>query len=555
MKTLFNHKRKLALLAFLVSWISQSLAHAATGTWSSTGSMADVRHAHTATLLQNGKVLVAGRYGGVSISAELYDSATGTWATTGEMFKTSYGHTATLLQNGKVLVTGGWGDTGNLSRAELYDPEAGTWAATGEMGAPRSSHTATLLSNGKVLVAGGEGSGYPMRAELYDPGTGTWTPTGDMKLGRTYGHTATLLPNGKVLVVGGWGGTGNYYLLNAELYDPGTGLWTETRGMHYHREHHTATLLPNGKLMVAGGRGYNGGILQIAEVYDIATEEWMITGSMETGRYVHTATLLPSGEVLIAGGIDRSLNCLSSSELYNPVSGTWRTTGVMSTVRYGHTADLLPNGKVLVAGGYSSYYLSSAELYVPGPFTLTLLAMEHGEIAGNASPYPLGATATLTPIASPGYVFTEWTGDFSEAANPLTILMDSDKSLGAVFGPDPSDADGDGLSAYQEIVTYGCDPSKNDTDGDGFLDGYEVLTGKSPLDDQSKPALVAEARTAIEFTFPSALGKTYRIEDSLDLTTWETVESGIAGNGGVIQRFYSTRNVPKRYFRVEEDPQ
>ena len=68
-----------------------------------------------------------------------------------------------------------------------------------------------------------------------------------------------------------------------------------------------------------------------------------------------------------------------------------------------------------------------------------------------------------------------------------------------------------------------------------------------------KPALVAEARTAIEFTFPSALGKTYRIEDSLDLTTWGTVESGITGNGGQIQRFYSTRNVPKRYFRVEED--
>ena len=63
---------------------------------------------------------------------------------------------------------------------------------------------------------------------------------------------------------------------------------------------------------------------------------------------------------------------------------------------------------------------------------------------------------------------------------------------------------------------------------------------------------MAEARTAIEFTFPAELGKTYRIEASLDLSTWETVEDGIAGNGGQIQRFYTTRNMPKRYFRVEE---
>ena len=75
----------------------------------------------------------------------------------------------------------------------------------------------------------------------------------------------------------------------------------------------------------------------------------------------------------------------------------------------------------------------------------------------------------------------------------------------------------------------------------------------SPLDGADHPALVAEARTAIEFTFPAAVGKTYRIEDSLDLAIWTTVKSGIAGTGGQIQRFYTTRNMPKRFFRVEED--
>jgi uncharacterized delta-60 repeat protein len=114
-----------------------------------------------------------------------------------------------------------------------------------------------------------------------------------------------------------------------------------------------------------------------------------------------------------------------------------------------------------------------------------------------------------------------------------------------------SDSDDDGLSDGQEIARM-ANPLVPDTDNDGFLDGYEVQTGKSPTDPLDKPALLAEARTAIEFTFPSALGKTYRIEDSLDMTGWTPVESGIAGNGGVITRFYTTRNQIKRFFRVEE---
>lgn len=152
----------------------------------------------------------------------------------------------------------------------------------------------------------------------------------------------------------------------------------------------------------------------------------------------------------------------------------------------------------------------------------------------------------------------------------------SDYAEVVTYGTDPSraDSDGDGLNDYDELFVYHTNPNLadtdndglndgaeishgtnltvKDTDGDGFTDGYEVLTGKSPTDILDHPALVAEARTAIEFTFPSALGKSYRIEGSLDLDTWTTVESGIAGNGGQIRRFYSTRNAPQRFLRVEE---
>lgn len=119
--------------------------------------------------------------------------------------------------------------------------------------------------------------------------------------------------------------------------------------------------------------------------------------------------------------------------------------------------------------------------------------------------------------------------------------------------PNLADSDNDGLRDGEEFNTHHTNPLVADSDGDGFLDGYEVLTGKSPLDIADKPALVAEARTAIEFTFPAAIGKSYRIESSSDLQTWEIVESGIAGTGSVIQRFYTTRGLPKRYFRVEEN--
>jgi hypothetical protein len=189
--------------------------------------------------------------------------------------------------------------------------------------------------------------------------------------------------------------------------------------------------------------------------------------------------------------------------------------------------------------------------------------------------------------ANLGYLFSDWSGDATGTDNPLSVLMnadtdddgdglsDADEINTQGTNPKRADSDGDGLSDPDElqihhtnpivadtdndglrdgaeINTYLTLPKVADTDGDGFLDGYEVLTGHLPLIAADKPALVAEVLTAIEFTFTAAIGKTYRIEASLDLKTWTTVESGIAGNGEEIKRFYTTRDMPKRYFRVEE---
>jgi hypothetical protein len=232
-----------------------------TGVWAVTGSMSTTRWLHTATLLPNGTVLVVGGSGAANdttdlASAEIFNPATGTWSPAGNMSTPRYRHTATLLPNGTVLVAGGDDDSLSnggpaVASAEIFNPDTGAWTLTGSLATSRYNHTATLLQNGTVLVTGGgTGNGYATvlaSSEIYNPTTGTWTVTGDLARAR-YAHTATLFANGKVLVAGG-----DVELASAEIYDPVAGTWGITGSFNWARESHTATLLPNGTVLAAGG--------------------------------------------------------------------------------------------------------------------------------------------------------------------------------------------------------------------------------------------------------------------------------------------------------------
>jgi len=279
----------------------------------------------------------------------------GTWTETGDLITARWDHTATLLPDGMVLVAGGKNNV-PLASAELYDPASGTWTETGHLADARFSLTATLLPNGEVLVAGGALNSFTTlaSAELYDPASGNWTETGSLANGRMT-HTATLLPDGEVVVAGG---LGHGILASAEIYDPASGTWTETGSLANKRCQHTATLLPNGKVLVTAGSNISG-TLASAELYDPISGTWSETGSLAHARFSHTATLLPNGQVLVAGG-----SLLASAELYDPASGIWTETRSLIDGRDLHTATLLSNGKVLVAGGLGRRdYLASAELY------------------------------------------------------------------------------------------------------------------------------------------------------------------------------------------------
>jgi hypothetical protein len=366
-----------------------------TSAFAPTGNLVEARGLQTATLLPNNEVLVANGsnsssnleatgYVGLS-SIEVYDAGTGAFTEIyGEDGIGIYGHTATLLTNGTVLLAGGfvndvwsYGTSTATNGVGLYNVATGALPGTGNMTAGRGCHTATLLADGNVLIAGGSdtdptGTGLAS-AELYDPSTGTFTPTGSMAVGR-YLHTATLLQNGKVLIVGGTLTSTSDPYATAEIYDPATGIFRTTGAMVTAREQHTATLLADGRVLIVGGAtsppaplasdwlGTSTGDSQstaTAEIYDPSTGSFSVTGSMAEARTFHTATLLPSGKVLVAGGGDEN----STAEIYDPATGSFSTTGGMEIGRSGHTATLLPNGSLLVAGGGIFSGLASAELY------------------------------------------------------------------------------------------------------------------------------------------------------------------------------------------------
>jgi len=362
--------------------------------WTTTGSLLEARWSHAATLLQDGRVLVAGGNiypGGDSeipasdflASAEVYDPQTGSWTGTGAMTEArGGGHSATVLQDGKVLVAGGNSISAPfiLASAELYDPATGTWTATGRLSAGRSGHTATLLPDGRVLVVGGDGMdpyGPLATAELYDPEGGSWSATGSMATVRII-HTATLLPDGTVLVAGGQGNDGSGptrsasdALASAELYNPATGAWTAVGNLTEGRAGHTATLLPDGTVLVAGGVGlgsdatpYN--VLATAELYDPASERWVAAAQMIAARAGHTATALSDGRVLLVGtGVNFS-GVLAETEVFDSDIGSWSSAGSLIESRSFLTATRLTDGRVLLAGGGDIFASASAELYDPG---------------------------------------------------------------------------------------------------------------------------------------------------------------------------------------------
>ena len=455
-------RRSLGIAAALSLLVALNPATATvTPSFSSGGTLNFPRSSHTATLLLNGNVLIAGGdciTDGVTPFDELYDSVNGGLTNAGTRANARSEHTATLLPNGTVLLAGGFNLSADpLATAELYVPGSGFMPTSHNMVHGRRDHTATLLPNGKVLLAGGSG-GYPPTAELYDPATDTFSlTTGNLiGYGRS-GHTATLLPNGNVLLAGGTNGATGW-LKSAELYNPATGLFTQTaHDLNTTRSGATATLLPNGKVLITGGNTSTT-YLDTAEEFDPADDSFTLTANTMRVAGAHaSATLLPNGTVLIAGGTN-AIRSTAAADVYDPVTRMFSGTANMTLPRCRHTATVLPNAKVLVVGGATPEYAGGTDLYdyggafdsarrpivdsaptslsLPAPVTITGSRFlgdseaSSGSTNSSATNYPLlqmkrtdnGAISFITPTSFSDVLWTTTLPDLASGQYAATIV-------------------------------------------------------------------------------------------------------------------------------------
>jgi hypothetical protein len=403
------------------------------GTFATTGSMSAGRNGSTATLLDNGKVLVAGGFTSTyTASAELYDPVTGTFSATGDMTSTLGGTSATLLPDGRVLVVGTT-DPNNFSvpaTTQLYDPSAGAFTRGSSTLSISRPYTATLLNNGKVLITGGVGrmpgtiSNANYAAELYDPNTGTFTSAGRMARAHSF-PSATLLPDGRVLLAESGCASIPGNPSGNELYDSATGTFSAiAETFSCFTVGPEATILANGQVLIGG------------TVYDPGAGTF--TPGPEVVHWGFAATLLTDGTLFMAGG--EPLNCyatffcgdisIADAYLRDPATGTFGFTGFMAFPRADAQATFLPDGTVLISGGVdlplNDPNRTTVEIYrplvlAPAPMLFSI----PGDVNGQGAVWHTsGKVASSDNPARAGEILSTYTTSLIEggAVSPRVIV-------------------------------------------------------------------------------------------------------------------------------------
>jgi hypothetical protein len=402
--------RRLLSLFLTIAGCGPFLNAQSPGTFTTTGSMITPRFSHTATLLPDGRVLIAGGNTVCFVpgpclgtnTAELYDPATGTFTSTGTMSPADLYVGGLLMADGRVFFASSSNyASGPLAAIELYDPSTGTFNLVGTAAALTQVATATLLNDGRVLLTGYAGNYSAFGTEIYDPIAETSTSLSNSLPDAP--SAAILVADGRVVL--------QFYERDAQIYDPISGSFTSTGGLCCFDDPPQASLLLNRYVLFTGGNLDPSGNTSSVELYDPAVN---IFGGMKMSiaRDGHTSTLLPDDTVLIAGGSPFSYildSPTATAEIYDPAAAGFSATAGMNTARSLHAATLLNSGQVLVTGGSAFGSLSSvsamasAELYTPA---VLIPAPTLFSLSGDGT--------------GQGAIWNSMTGQIASGANPAT---------------------------------------------------------------------------------------------------------------------------------------
>ena len=365
-----------------------SVAASGQGRLQPAGALAEARAQHTATLLADGRVLVAGGRGADATatlaSTELFDPKTNAWRAGPPMTTARAGHTATLLDDGRVLVVGGTAPARDgsarleaLDSAEVFDPAKRTWQRVGALAEARNGHTATKLADGSVLVVGGARPVHQhlSSVERFDPVTASFSRAASLGLGRWL-HDAVRLADGSVVVLGGRsnqlrseGGVATpkpgLPLDAVERFDVDAGTWAPLPALTEPRQR-TAVVALGAKVVVFGGQTSTMSTNYV-EWWQAPAGEWAQSAThLSVPIAGHTASVLPSGDVLVVGGEPPQAVDTARVQRWVPSTQRWCLAGTLKVSRKAHAATVLKDGSVLVSGGTSAGLAeASAERWVP----------------------------------------------------------------------------------------------------------------------------------------------------------------------------------------------
>ncbi len=398
-----------------------------------------IKAAVIAVLILTAGIFVNNGSGPVA-SAEFFDT-TGAFVAAPPMSTPRSAHSATVLADGRILVAGGSTGTAATNAAEIFDPALNSWTAVaGGMIQARSNHTASLLADGRVLFAGGDNAGTPTASlEIFDPVAGSFSSVGVMSSPRT-SFASAVLSDGQVMLIGG--STGSVPVSSTEIFDPLTNSVSAGPVLSAPRMSHSATTLLDGRVLVVGGTtlvsNADGSTtptdLASAEIYDPATAGFSVSASsLAASRRDHAAFLLPNNNsVLIVGGTS-SGNDVGTAEMFVPSTGTFAPTGLPAAARQHATgATLKQDGILFLAGGSNSTgTLSSAELYGFATVKTDKADYAPGTVVTiTGSGWQPGETVTLTLVESP----------LIDTHPVMTAIADSTgKIVNTDFSPDAHD--------------------------------------------------------------------------------------------------------------------